>query len=155
MFSIIIPTYNRAHLIGRTIQSCLKQTYPHFEIIVVDDGSTDNTEQIIKSIPSSKIKYFKITNSERGYARNYGITSSNQENGITFLDSDDILLENYLVRSPSYHNSTSRAIPDISYCGYSIVDANSLTIENLNNITIDINSILLTKGNPYLVATIL
>jgi len=46
--SVIIPTYNRAHLVGRAIQSVLTQTYQDFELIVVDDGSTDNTDEVIK-----------------------------------------------------------------------------------------------------------
>ena len=46
--SVIIPTYNRAHLVGRAIKSVLNQTYKNFELIIVDDGSTDNTEDIIK-----------------------------------------------------------------------------------------------------------
>lgn len=94
-FSLIIPTYNRAHLIGRTIESCLNQTYPHFEVIVVDDGSTDNTEEVIQSISSNKIKYFKIQNSERGFARNFGAEKSNG-NWLIFLDSDDIIYPDYL-----------------------------------------------------------
>lgn len=143
MFSIIIPTYNRAHLIGRTIQSCLKQTYPHFEIIVVDDGSTDNTEQVIKSIQSPKIKYFKIPNSERGYARNFGIKQS-IGNYITFLDSDDTLFENYL--SEAHRIILQHPDIPVFHCGYSIVDINFNTIENLNNFK-NISQLLLTTGN--------
>ena len=48
--SAIIPTYNRAHLIGRAIQSVLDQTYQDFELIVVDDGSTDNTEEVLVGV---------------------------------------------------------------------------------------------------------
>jgi glycosyltransferase involved in cell wall biosynthesis len=94
-FSIIIPTYNRAHLIGNTIQSVLSQSYPHFEIIVVDDGSTDNTEDVIASFDSPKIRYIKIKNSERGYARNYGAKQAKGE-WLYFLDSDDKLYPNHL-----------------------------------------------------------
>ncbi|MEW6773311.1 MAG: glycosyltransferase family A protein [Bacteroidota bacterium] len=95
LFSIIIPTYNRAHLISKPIESCLNQTYQNFEIIVVDDGSTDNTEEVIQSISSNKIKYFKIQNSERGFARNFGAEKSNG-NWLIFLDSDDIIYPDYL-----------------------------------------------------------
>ncbi|MDO9182949.1 MAG: glycosyltransferase family 2 protein, partial [Bacteriovorax sp.] len=57
--SIIIPTFNRGLLVSRAINSILNQTYKHFEIIVVDDGSTDNTELILSPLQSSgSIKYF-------------------------------------------------------------------------------------------------
>ncbi|MFN4234273.1 MAG: glycosyltransferase family 2 protein [Bacteroidia bacterium] len=95
MFSFIIPTYNRGHLIVNTLQSLITQTYPHFEIIVVDDGSTDNTEEIVKSIHSDKIRYFKIPNSERGYARNFGASKATGLY-LNFFDSDDIAYPNHL-----------------------------------------------------------
>ena len=57
--SVIIPTYNRAHLIGRSIRSVLDQTYQDFEIIVVDDGSNDNTEEVLKSLVSDKMRYIR------------------------------------------------------------------------------------------------
>ena len=57
LFSIIIPSYNRAHIVKRAIQVVLEQTYQDFEIIIVDDGSVDNTEEIIKELNDSRIKY--------------------------------------------------------------------------------------------------
>ncbi len=57
--SVIIPTYNRANLVSRAIKSVLNQTYQDFEIIVVDDCSEDNTEEIVKSFNDSRIRYIK------------------------------------------------------------------------------------------------
>ena len=89
--SIIIPTYNRAHLIDRSIQSVLNQTYQDFELIVVDDGSTDNTEDIIRQFQEKdkRIKYIKHDKNKGGSAaRNTGIKNSRGEY-IAFQDSDD------------------------------------------------------------------
>ena len=57
--SIVIPTYNRAHLLSRAIQSVLNQTYGDFELIIVDDGSTDETEKLVKSFNSRMIRYIR------------------------------------------------------------------------------------------------
>ena len=89
LVTIILPTFNRAHLITKCIESVLQQTYLNWELIIVDDGSTDNTEEIISKFLNHKnIKYFKILNSGVGNARNYGMIASSGEY-ITFLDSDD------------------------------------------------------------------
>ena len=94
-FSIIIPTYNRASFITKAIESVLQQEYQDYELIIVDDGSTDGTIEVITPYLSEKIKYFKTENSERGAARNRGIEHSSGDY-ITFFDSDDLLLPNYL-----------------------------------------------------------
>lgn len=87
--SVVIPTYNRAHLISRAIQSVLDQTYQDFEIIIVDDGSTDNTEEIVKNFEIPKIKYIRHNgNKGASAARNTGIKASKGEY-IAFQDSDD------------------------------------------------------------------
>jgi len=59
LISVIIPTYNRAHLITRAINSVLTQTYQKFELLIIDDGSTDDTESIVKSFRDPRIFYFK------------------------------------------------------------------------------------------------
>lgn len=87
--SIIIPTYNRVHLIGRAIKSILMQSFATWELIVVDDGSTDHTEEFITQYSSDKrIKYYKKHNSGAAESRNTGVEKATN-NLITFLDSDD------------------------------------------------------------------
>jgi len=97
-FSVIIPTYNRAALITETIDTVLNQTYSNFEVIIVDDGSTDNTQQVIESTykGETKIKYFYKKNEERGAARNFGMNESKGDYAVIF-DSDDWMHNNYLL----------------------------------------------------------
>lgn len=87
-FSIIMPTYNREKTIGRAIKSVLNQSYKNWELIVVDDGSTDNTNDEINKIKDSRLKYFFQENKGRSSARNSGISLSSGD-FICFLDSDD------------------------------------------------------------------
>jgi glycosyltransferase involved in cell wall biosynthesis len=87
--SVIIPTYNRAHLVSRAIHSVLNQTYQRFEIIVVDDGSTDKSEEAIRSFKDSRIRHIShIENKGGAAARNTGIKAA-KGHYIAFLDSDD------------------------------------------------------------------
>ncbi|TAH21447.1 MAG: glycosyltransferase family 2 protein [Cytophagales bacterium] len=97
LFSIVIPTYNRAHLIVPTLQSVLHQTFRDFEILVIDDGSTDETEDVVEiNFPNqSKIKYIRKKNEERSVARNTGFHLAKGEY-VVFFDSDDIMLPHYL-----------------------------------------------------------
>lgn len=90
-FSIIISTYNRSDLILKTIASIYDQEFTDFELIVVDDGSTDNTEQIVKQIGHLTLKYIRISNVERGAARNLGFTNASGKY-INYFDSDDLFL---------------------------------------------------------------
>jgi len=89
--SVIIPIYNRAHMIGRAIQSVSKQSYQDFELIIVDDGSTDNTDEVVKEFQQKdkRITYIKHDKNKGGSAaRNTGIKASKGKY-IAFLDSDD------------------------------------------------------------------
>lgn len=110
--SIILPTYNRAHLIEKSIGSVLTQTFINFELIVVDDGSTDMTESILKNINDNRIRYIKY-NKRRGanYARNTGIKVANADY-IAFQDSDDIWYPNKLEKQVScmQHSPSNVAI---------------------------------------------
>ena len=88
--SVIIPTYNRGNLIGNSIKSVLNQTYKNFEVIVVDDGSTDKTKEVVDIFKDERIKYIKLSqNTGASNARNIGIKNSNGKY-ISFQDSDDI-----------------------------------------------------------------
>lgn len=89
-FTVVIPTYNRAGFIADTLRSVLSQTFAAFEIVVVDDGSKDNTTEIVRQFTDSRLHYYSKENGERGLARNYGLARA-QGAYVLFLDSDDLL----------------------------------------------------------------
>ena len=90
MFSIILPTFNRCNLISYSIESVLDQKYPKWELIIVDDGSTDNTRALVSKFlkKDNRIRYIFQKNTERSVARNNGINAAKGD-WICFLDSDD------------------------------------------------------------------
>ena len=96
-FSIIIPTYNRAHFIGATLDSVQAQRFRDFEVLVVDDGSTDNTAAVLATrvAQDPQVHYLPKQNAERGAARNYGLARAGGEY-VLFLDSDDRLHPHHL-----------------------------------------------------------
>lgn len=112
--SIIIPTYNREDYIADTIQSVLEQTYKDFEVIVVDDGSTDNTKSKLEKF-GSKIKLIEQKNSERAIARNNGVKQSSGEY-IAFVDSDDIWVKNKLEKQIEILENNKDIILTYSSC---------------------------------------
>lgn len=87
-FSIIIPTFNRKNLLKIAVNSVLNQSFKDFELIIIDDGSTDKTKEMIKSIKDNRIKYFYQKNKGVSCARNKGIKKAAGKY-IAFLDSDD------------------------------------------------------------------
>jgi glycosyltransferase involved in cell wall biosynthesis len=90
-FSIIIPLFNKEHSICSTINSVLSQTYSEFEIIIVNDGSTDNSLEKAQSINDERIRIFSKKNGGVSSARNFGINNAINEY-VVFLDADDIWL---------------------------------------------------------------
>lgn len=94
MISVVIPNYNRAELLKKAIQSVLAQTVEVDEILICDDGSTDNSKFVVDSFKSNKIKWNKLKHSGTpAIPRNYGINISKGD-WIAFLDSDDTWLPN-------------------------------------------------------------
>ncbi len=95
MFSIVIPCYNREKFLTRSITSVLSQKFPIWKLIVVDDGSTDKTREVVSGFKDPRISYVYQENAERSAARNKGIGLAKAE-WLCFLDSDDVLLPEHL-----------------------------------------------------------
>ena len=143
LISVIVPTYNRAGYIGKTIQSVLQQENGNFELIIVDDGSTDNTEEIVLSFADSRIKYFKKSNAERAAARNYGVKKA-QGHFVTFLDSDDLLKENHLSEAISFLGRHT----DVAFfhLGYDVINPDGTIIYSWKALPDPVND-KLVEGN--------
>ncbi|MFT4661275.1 MAG: glycosyltransferase involved in cell wall biosynthesis [Patiriisocius sp.] len=143
VFTIVIPTYNRGHLIEKTINSLLNQTYSEFEILVIDDGSTDNTEEVVREINDSRLQYFKKKNEERAAARNYGREKSIGDY-INFFDSDDLAYPNHLhsaLEMIKRHNN-----PESFHLNYDFRDSDHEPIHKKLTKIEDINK-QLVRGN--------
>lgn len=94
-FSIIIPLYNKENFIENTIQSVLSQTFQDFEIIIVNDGSTDKSEEKVLQFKDGRIRYFSKKNEGVSQTRNFGLTESNAD-FVAFLDADDYWYPHFL-----------------------------------------------------------
>jgi glycosyltransferase involved in cell wall biosynthesis len=99
--SVIMATYNRGNLISETIKSVLNQSFTHFEFIIMDDGSTDQTSEIVRSFKDNRIRYIFQANQGRSKARNDGIHQAKGEY-IAFIDSDDLFLSNKLEKQVNF-----------------------------------------------------
>lgn len=129
--SIIIPTYNRADVIVNSIQSILDQTYEQYELIIVDDGSTDDTELVIEQINDNRIRYIKMPeNKGVAAARNEGIRRAKYDY-IAFQDSDDYWKKDKLEKQMGFLTT----MPDIGllYCPYECKKADGSTISVPND----------------------
>jgi glycosyltransferase involved in cell wall biosynthesis len=129
LFSVIIPTHNRAYLLTRAIQSVLNQTFSNFELLVVDDLSSDNTKAVVKSFADPRIVY--IARSKNGGAAASRNTAIRKSRGryIAFLDDDDEYLPRFLEAAAQTWRAASTSI-GITWCRRQIVmeTNNELTI---------------------------
>src|SRR5277367_126280 len=105
--SVLIPTYNRDYIIRDALESVLSQTYRDFEILVIDDGSADKTQEIVENFREEKIHYLRHDrNRGCSAAYNTGISAARHEL-VAFLDSDDTWTANYLERQVSFFSRHS------------------------------------------------
>ena len=123
LFSVIIPVFNRPSLICATLDTVLQQKCKDFEIIIIDDGSSDDVKNILSSyLGNRSINYFYQSNSGVSAARNKGASLSNGDY-LIFLDSDDLVTENWL---SDYTAMISKDNSDIIYCGINRMKKNIL-----------------------------
>lgn len=119
--SVVIPTYNRENLIINSIESVLNQTFSDFEIIIIDDDSTDNTREKINNINDKRIRYIKHEqNMGPSAARNTGIKNASGDY-IAFLDSDDTWLIDKLEKQINAFKSPDKSIA-VVHCGVQYID---------------------------------
>ncbi len=122
---IIIPCYNTEKFIGKTIQSILNQNYQNWELIIINDGSTDNSLTEIKKYQhnDNRIKVYSIENGGVNKARNYGFKKSNDNSRyIHFMDSDDILSPNFYSKLVLFLDQNSQF--GVVYCDHLFIDEN-------------------------------
>lgn len=121
LVSIIMPSYNTAPYIKQTIQSVLDQTYTNWELIIVDDCSTDNTDEVLENIKDSRIRYFKNDkNSGAAVSRNKALREAKGQ-WIAYLDSDDLWMPEKLEKQIHFMETNGYAF---SYTNYEEIDVN-------------------------------
>ncbi len=139
LVSIIIPTFNRAHFIGETLDSIMAQTYTNWECIIVDDGSTDNTSEIVGGYVEKDPRFqYHHRPKDRlpggNAARNYGFEVSKGE-FVNWFDSDDIMLLDFIQTKITHFESGM----DFNLCAYTVVDENLKFLKDVS--LIDTNNL--------------
>lgn len=122
LVSIIMPTYNCAKFIGKTIESVLNQTYSNWELIIVDDCSKDNTEEVVKAFNDSRIKYNKLENNSGAAIARTEAMKIASGTYMAFLDSDDLWKKDKLEKQLKFmkennYNFTCTAYEQINEAG--------------------------------------
>jgi glycosyltransferase involved in cell wall biosynthesis len=130
LVSVIIPTHNRRQLLAEAVNSCLAQTFSDLEVIVVDDGSTDGTGELVREryARDPRVRYIWQRNSERAFARNCGILAAKGD-FVAFLDSDDVWLPNKLEKQMPLFAADPAV--NLVHCGYTVVDDSGTKIRDL------------------------
>jgi hypothetical protein len=152
LVSVIIPAFNQGQYLGKAIQSVLDQTYPDFEILVIDDGSTDDTPVVTRQFADPRIQYIYQDNRGLSGARNTGIRHA-QGDYLSYLDSDDLflpekleLLVDFLENHPEYGLAAGQAVP---------IDENDQPIGKIFDTPLPQDTVRLLLGNPLHVGSVL
>lgn len=150
--SIIIPAYNQGEFLKQAIQSSLAQTFSDFEVIVVDDGSTDSTPQVVKEFTDTRIHYIRQENKGLSGARNTGILNARGEY-LTFLDSDDLFLPEKL----TLLTAEFRRHPEAGMIAgqAKLIDQHGRPIDSTFNSVMPGDSAELILGNPFHVGSVM
>jgi len=122
--SFIIPTFNREEFLPIVLESLLEQLGSNHEIVVIDDGSTDNTKAVVQRYIAENVRYIRISNSERGAARNFGATVSRSDY-LNFFDSDDYALPNHVSVAENFICSNEN--PDWFHLNFAFLQDGKLT----------------------------
>lgn len=136
-FSIVIPTYNRAYLLSKVLDSVFAQVFEDFEILLVDDGSTDDTKNLVAHYTDLRLNYIYQENGERGKARNTGVKNALGKY-VFFLDSDDLIYPNHLEHA--FEEIHKHNLPAFFHSRYELVYADKTVQQpTLNQSTINQN----------------
>lgn len=148
LVSVIIPTFNRAALVKESIESVLSQTFQDFEIVVIDDGSTDETRETVSNIPSDKIFYIYQQNTGPAAARNAGIRIAKGKY-IAFLDSDDLWLPTKLEKQLELFEKLSPEV-GLVHCSVLLEKGDNLILAKAKARGNPLRDFLLNTDNAYL-----
>ena len=138
LISVLVAVYNVEDFLGRCLDSIINQTYKNIEIIIIDDGSTDNSKKICEDFASldSRIKLLHIKNMGLSYVRNFGIELAKGKY-ISFVDGDDYLENDYI---ETLYNNLIKYNADLSCCSYYRVFDDSIIPRNKSDKTYVLNS---------------
>jgi len=149
-FSIVMPCYNRANIIGAVVAAVLRQEYPDFELLLVDDGSRDNLRTVVEAVADPRVRYFYKENGERGAARNYGAQRA-RGHYVNFFDSDDEMYSNHLQVVKDYLDQHGEV--EVVHTGYERLDEQDCLIAEMYEWPATTNELLL-YDNPLACNTV-
>lgn len=144
LFSIVIPAYNRADFIQGTIDSVLAQNFRDFEVIVVDDGSSDGTAEIVGMANDCRLRCFKTGRQERLKARNFGARNA-RGRYVNFMDSDDRLYPDHLAEAASL--IARHGNPEVFHLGFEIKTPAGVVVRRIDDLSGDVDEQLARRGS--------